>query len=65
MKKLSVYSIVVLLSLSTFSCSALKDFSRTMTNLSHTKFKLDSVNGFQLAGVPLENKSNLGIMDGA
>ena len=65
MKKLSVYSIVVLLSLSTFSCSALKDFSKTMTNLSRTKFKLDSVNGFHLAGVPLDNKSNIGIMDGA
>ncbi len=65
MKQLPVISILLMLSLSTLSCSALKDFSRTMTNLSRTKFKLDSVNGFQLAGVPLENKSTLGIMDGA
>jgi hypothetical protein len=53
------------LSLTTLSCSALKDFSNTMTNLSRTKFKLDSVNGFQLAGIPLAGKTSVNIMDGA
>lgn len=36
-----------------------------MTNLSRLKFKLDSVNGFQLAGIPLSGKTSLSVMDGA
>lgn len=56
---------ITILSLSTISCSALKDFSRTMTNLSRLKFKLESVDNFHLAGIPLENKSNISLMDGA
>ncbi|MBI5474963.1 MAG: hypothetical protein HY961_21690 [Ignavibacteriae bacterium] len=65
MNKLPVIAVALALSLFGISCSALKDFSKTLTNLSRTKFKLDSVNGFQLAGVPLENKTSLNIMDGA
>ena len=57
--------LLLALSISTFSCSALKDFSNTMNNLARTKFKLDSVNGFQLAGIPLAGKSSISIMDGA
>ncbi len=56
---------VALLSLSTLSCSALKDISRTMSNLSRLKFKLESVDNFHLAGIPLENKSSVSLMDGA
>jgi hypothetical protein len=52
------------LSLTTLSCSALKDLSNTMTNLSRTKFKLDSVNGFALAGIPLAGKTSVNVMDG-
>jgi len=65
MKQLALRSLLFALSLSTLSCSALKDFSNTMTNLSRTKFKLDSVNGFQLAGIPLAGKTSVNIMDGA
>ncbi|MEO8167620.1 MAG: hypothetical protein ABI623_05180 [bacterium] len=36
-----------------------------MTNLSRLKFKLDSVNGFQLAGIPLSGKTSLTLADGA
>ncbi len=47
------------------SCAALKDFSNAITNLSRLKFKLDSVNGFQLAGIPLSGKTQLTLSDGA
>ncbi len=53
------------LSLTALSCSALKDLGSTMTNLSRTKFKLDSVTGFQLAGIPLAGKSDVSFVDGA
>lgn len=58
-------TLILIFGLSAFSCSALKDLGNTMTNLSRTKFKLDSVNGFQLAGIPLAGKTSVGIMDGA
>ncbi len=47
------------------SCAALKDFSDSMANLSRLKFKLDSVNGFQIAGIPLSGKTSLTVTDGA
>ncbi|MBX2989814.1 MAG: hypothetical protein KF749_01455 [Bacteroidetes bacterium] len=36
-----------------------------MTNLSRTKFKLDTVDGFQLAGIPLSGKTSFTLLDGA
>lgn len=55
---------VIAMGLSTLSCSALKDIGNTMTNLSQTRFKLNSVSGFQLAGVPLAGKSSINVLDG-
>lgn len=63
--KTNTLLIVVLLSLSTLSCSALKEMSGMMTNLSRTKFKLDTINDFRLAGIPLSGKSNFSVLDGA
>lgn len=63
--KTNTLLIVVLLSLSALSCSALKEMSGTMTNLSRTKFKLDTVDGFQLAGISLSGKSSFSVLDGA
>lgn len=58
-------SITLACSVTLFCCAALKDFSNTMTNLARLKFKLDSVSGFQLAGIPLSGKTTLSVMDGA
>jgi hypothetical protein len=58
-------SFLICLSLLGVSCSALKDLGNTMTNLSRTKFRLDSVSGFQLAGIPLAGKSDVSLVDGA
>ena len=59
---------ILLLSLLLFtSCSALKDIQQAVTNLSRCKFKLDSVNNFQLIGIRLADKksvSDFGISDG-
>ncbi len=66
MKKFFLFvSLALTCSIFFLSCAALKDFSNTMTNLSRLKFKLDSVNGFQLAGIPLSGKTNLSLADGA
>ncbi|MBN1446515.1 MAG: hypothetical protein JXA28_01190 [Bacteroidetes bacterium] len=59
---------VLLLSLLLFtSCSGLQRIPWDLTNLSRCKFKLDSVNNFQLMGIQLANKnsvSDFGIADG-
>lgn len=41
------------------SCSALQDIQKAVTNLSRCKFKLDSVNNFQLVGIRLADKKNV------
>lgn len=57
--------LAVALSVTALSCSALKDLSGMMTNLSRTTFKLDSVGDFKLAGIPLSGKTSVGVLDGA
>ncbi|MCB2203634.1 hypothetical protein KQI65_02710 [bacterium] len=41
------------------SCAVIKDMQKAMTNLSRCKFKLESVNKFQLMGVSLSDKKNI------
>lgn len=57
--------LAVALSVTALSCSALKDLSGMMANLSRTTFKLDSVGDFKLAGIPLSGKTSVGVLDGA
>lgn len=67
MKRFFKPSVLLLSVLLLTSCSALKDMQKAMTNLSRCKFKLDSVNNFQLMGIGLSNKgsvSDFGIADG-
>jgi hypothetical protein len=51
--------LVAVLAVSGFSCKQLQDLQRSMTNLSRCKFKLDTINGFELMGVGLSNKAKL------
>jgi hypothetical protein len=46
------------------SCSALKDFTQAITNVSRCKFKVDHVSDFTFAGIALEGKRSFGFEDG-
>ena len=54
-----LHALIILLGIGGLSCKQLQDLQKAMTNLSRCKFKLDSVNGFELMGVGLGNKSAL------
>jgi hypothetical protein len=58
-------SFVLLISCIAPSCNAIKEIGQAATNLSRCSFKLDGVSDFQLAGISLSGKSNLGLVDGA
>ncbi len=55
MKKKLIIPLILLLGLTNLSCSAYQTF----VNLSRLKFKLGTVNNFQLLGIPLDNKKAL------
>jgi hypothetical protein len=57
--------LLVVLALTSFSCSTLKEIQQSLTNLSRLKFKIDSVNGFTIVGIPLAGKTSVGLQDGA
>lgn len=62
MKKSNVFSVIaitILIATTVFSCSQIKQITQTLTDLQKLQFKLDSVTGFQLAGVGLNNKSSI------
>lgn len=45
------------------ACAQLRGLSQAVTNLSACQFKLDSVNNFSLAGIPLAGKTGLSLRD--
>jgi len=51
--------LVLALAISGLSCKQLQDLQKAMTNLSRCSFKLESINGFELMGVGLSNKSKI------
>ncbi len=59
MKRPYISSLVLLLALSAISCQQLKNIQQAVTNLSRCKFKLDSVNNFELMGIGLANKQKI------
>jgi hypothetical protein len=59
-----IFGILVVFSFMSFSCSAVQEFQKALTNLQRCTFKLDSVSDFTLAGVPLTGKSSFSIADG-
>jgi hypothetical protein len=60
----SMYVVLIATSLA-FSCNVVKEISQSVMNLSRCKFKLANVSDFRLAGVSLDGKSSLGLVDGA
>lgn len=48
-----------LLILFLFSCAQIKEITNTLQNAQRLQFKLESVNGFRLAGIGLSDKSSL------
>lgn len=58
------FAAILLLCCCTFSCNLIRETTQAVTNLARCKFKLSSVSGFSLAGVPLSGKSELTIADG-
>ena len=61
-------AVLVFFSVTTFSCTQLKDLQRAISNLARCSFKLDSVNNFELMGIGLSKKqkiSDFSILDGA
>jgi hypothetical protein len=64
----TVRCLVLLLACASLSCHELKELSNALSNLSRCKFKLDSINNFQLLGMPLASKQKLkdfGLADAA
>jgi hypothetical protein len=59
MKRFTRPAVLLLSLLLLTSCSALKGIQDAMTNLSRCKFKLESVNNFQLMGVRLSDKKSI------
>ena len=59
MKIIKGIGIAILLVAFFYSCQTLKQITQTLTNLQRCQFKLENVNGFQLAGVNLSNKGSL------
>ena len=51
---------LVLVSMFIFtSCTTIKNITQSLTNLKRLQFKLENVNGFNLAGINLSNKSSV------
>ena len=65
LRRTSMILLVLIPALLVLSCSVLQGIEQAMTNLSRCKFKLDSVNEFSLAGIPLASKSKFTLADGA
>ncbi len=55
---------ILLLTCAASSCNVVREISQAVTNLSRCKFKLASVSGFTLAGVPLAGKTGISLSDG-
>jgi hypothetical protein len=55
MKKYIIYSFAIILAFTSISCSVFN----TISNITRLKFKLGSVNGFTLNGVPISNKAHI------
>ncbi len=64
MKKTFVVAAVLALGLFT-SCNVVKELGQAVTNLSRCSFKLDGIGDFQVAGISLTGKTNLGFADAA
>jgi LEA14-like dessication related protein len=68
-RKLFIYTLIVFISAIFFvSCQVLKDISATVNNLQRVEFKLGDVSNFNVAGLPLSNKSKIsdfGLRDAA
>ena len=64
-RRTSTLLLILVPALLGLSCSVLQGIEQAMTNLSRCKFKLDSVNEFSLAGIPLASKSRFTVADGA
>jgi hypothetical protein len=68
MKRFLPALLMAALALAAVSCKQLTDLQRAITNLSRCKFKLESVNNFQLMGVKLSDKrgvSDFSLTEGA
>ncbi len=60
MKKITSIMALVLVSMFIFtSCTTIKNITQSLTNLKRLQFKLENVNGFNLAGINLSNKSSV------
>ena len=61
MKKIfAVISAAALISIVFIGCTTLSKITQTLTNIQRLQFKLQNVNGFNLSGVNLSNKSKIG-----
>ncbi|HAR36658.1 MAG TPA: hypothetical protein DCR87_07140 [Acidobacteria bacterium] len=59
-KKISVIIAILLVSVLVFqSCASLTDLAGSLAQLQRLKFKLGTVEGFSLAGIPLSHKASL------
>ncbi len=56
--------LAIALCISSLSCSSIEEMSRALSNLARVKFKLDSISGFTLAGIPLSGKRAITVQDG-
>jgi hypothetical protein len=66
MRSRHIAALLVGLSACTFSsCDALKEIQQTLSNLSRCSFKLNGLSNFQLAGIGLDGKTGLDLLDGA
>lgn len=54
---------ILMVSMISFSCQAVKEITQAMTSISQLKFRLNGVREFQLAGVRLGGKSSLRLTD--
>ncbi len=54
---------IVIMSVLSFSCQAVKEITQAMTSISQLKFRLNGVREFQLAGVRLGGRSSLRLTD--
>lgn len=59
MKRPALFALLCCVFIGMQGCKQLGDIGSALTNLQRLKFKLENVNGFQLSGIGLSNKSKL------